>query len=475
VIRAPGKTRLQELAIVLAAAGGAILAMAACSSAERRDRVDAPDAAGASLPEPSVEIEAGAPDATIQRPPFDPDDEPVTCTVTPCAVELVAGENHFCARMQDGTVRCWGDDRKGALGVGDAAGTSDAGASDAGDAGWRAVVVPGLVGTTQLSAGGTTTCAVGGDGGVTCWGGNDKGQLGLDAVTPVVDGERHPAPMPVALPSGAKRVDVGPAGACAVLTNGEIWCWGDNSYEQLARETESTVGVPGRAALGSLSIARTAGGTYSAFALATSGELVSWGAVGGVEGSASGRVASIGSDPFPLSLGLAPVSSFSVSSTRIVNGSYPTPRRGVAHACAIVNGDVFCWGDTLIGALGTGVHEAAELPRRALVASETAWPREVAAAGEITCLRLSDGSVECAGDNALGVLGKDPETTPFSVVFEPVDSLGAQAVRIAAASQTICAIVQGGSVRCWGGNPWNELGQGRNDDDPHPTPVSIAF
>ena len=53
----------------------------------------------------------------------------MVCQVTPCAVQLAAGDAHFCARMNDGTVRCWGDDKAGALGRGDpqdAGGAGDA-------------------------------------------------------------------------------------------------------------------------------------------------------------------------------------------------------------------------------------------------------------------------------------------------------------------------------------------------------------
>jgi alpha-tubulin suppressor-like RCC1 family protein len=453
---------MRRLLVLVTISGSALAAGVACSSSEEREPLSASEDSGSMPAEASTTIDTGAPDVVKQRPPFDPNDEPVTCTTAPCAIELVAGESHFCARMSDGTIRCWGDNEMGSLGV------ADAGLADAG---WRATSVADLAGATQLSAGGKTTCAVVADGGVACWGGNGTGQLG----TGNADGDPHPAAVAVTLPSSVVRVDVGPVGACALLGNGEPWCWGDNTYQQLARSPEGPIGAPAKAELGALAIARTAAGTFSSFAVTASGELFSWGAVAGIEGSVAGRLSSIGSDPLPLSIGLGPVSSLSISSTTLAPPSYPAPARGIGHACAIVLGEIFCWGDTRVGALGTGVHEPAESPRRALIASDTAWARQVAAAGETTCARLTDGEVECAGDNASGAMGRDPKTTPFSVVFRPVESLGARALRIATASHAVCAIVEDDKVLCWGGNQRNELGQGRNDDDPHPTPVPVAF
>jgi alpha-tubulin suppressor-like RCC1 family protein len=110
-----------------------------------------------------------------------------------------------------------------------------------------------------------------------------------------------------------------------------------------------------------------------------------------------------------------------------------------------------------------------------VVESEKAWPQQVAAAGDITCVRLTDGTVQCAGDNTWGALGKDPKTDPFSMFFKEVPSFTGHAVQVATAYRTVCALLQGGSVVCWGGNDNGELGQGTTDGDPHIIPASIRF
>jgi len=422
----------------------------------------------ASLPETGAVPDALAPDAPDTKPPFDPKDEPVVCAEEPCAVELTAGENHFCVRMSDGTARCWGDDARGSLG----------GPSPALDGGVHTVTVDGLTGAAQISAGGTTTCARLDDGGVVCWGGNDVGQLGRALDPPSVDDGAHPEIAPVALPSAATRVDVGVRSACATLTSGEVWCWGANSQRLLARDTDAGTGGPAPADLGALAITRTAAGTDTAFGITTTGELVSWGSTAGTNGSVSGRIASLSPDPRPVLIDVDGVTSFAVSSTTMYQpgGGFPRPpARGLAHACAVSKaGLLYCWGDSNAGAMGTGLPDVARLPTLAAVESDKAYPQQVAAGGEITCVRLTDGSVQCAGDDGLGALGRG-KAEKFSMFFVPATAFEGHAVRVATSRGAVCALVQGGSVVCWGSNLLGELGQGTTDDEPHPSPVPVAF
>ncbi len=452
-------------------------AMVACTSNESVEPAR-DDGGDSSLPDAGTvtpEVEASAPaDAAIERPPFDPADQPVTCAGTPCAVELVAGDRHFCARMVDGTVRCWGDNDRGALGIDDPGLSGQA--VDGGASAWTVPAVNDLDGVTQLSAGGTTTCAIAAGASVRCWGGNDYAQLGLGIEEVVLDEDRHPTPTPVELPSGAARIDLGPTSACAILDTGEVWCWGDNRKKQLARPVPSLAEAPGAGDLDGLSVKQVALGTSTGFAITTAGELVSWGAVAGAEGSVSGRETSLTPIHEPVAIGLGPVTSFSVSATTLYRGigTPLPPLQGIGHACAVVKGELFCWGDTHMGALGIGLAMSSILPRRALVQSDLAWPQQVAAAGDITCVRLTDGTVQCAGDNAFAALGRDP-TVRFSTGFAPVEGLDGHAVAVAAANQSVCALLKTGQVACWGNNQKGELGQGYLDVEAHPSPVLVRF
>ncbi|MBL0196101.1 MAG: hypothetical protein IPQ09_18120 [Myxococcales bacterium] len=117
----------------------ASLGFVACSSSVSRPPTPEQPALEAGRP-PVLGPDAQAPfDSSVPdvdpRPPFDPADEAVVCASTPCVVELAAGAAHFCARMSDGTVRCWGNDPNGELGgAAPPIVEPDAGAPDAGEA-----------------------------------------------------------------------------------------------------------------------------------------------------------------------------------------------------------------------------------------------------------------------------------------------------------------------------------------------------
>ncbi len=90
------------------------------------------------------------------------------------AVEIASGAEATCARLADGTVRCWGR-RAGSK-------TSDPRAL-------RPEAVAGIAGATRLVMGDAHACALTGGGQLACWGSNVFGQLGDGTV------ENRPAPV----------------------------------------------------------------------------------------------------------------------------------------------------------------------------------------------------------------------------------------------------------------------------------------
>lgn len=402
-------------------------------------------------------IEDAAPDAA---PPVD---EAVTCDVAPCPVEIVAGQTRFCVLMSDQTVRCWGDDTQGALG-------RDPG--DGGDAGAIAPVSPvqGLTQVTQLSAAGTTTCARSATGAVTCWGGNDSGQLALSTS----DYDRHAKPTAVTLTGSAARVDVGPRGACATLTSGDVMCWGANDQGQLARPLSVQIGGPTKIASQTGKIVQTAVSTNTYFAVDDTGKIASWGATTGAVGAVAGRVSSVSPDPLPGVLSLDSISSLAVSPWRDDFSPIDFSELGIAHACAIAHGKVYCWGQSSLGAMGFGVPFAFVTPTEALL-RDGANPIRVAVSTENTCLQMTDGTLQCAGDDSRGQLGRGADAGLFSDVFTKATAFTDHALRLAVSDNSTCVIVRGGKVMCWGGNSNGELARGTTDDDPHVTPAVVKF
>ncbi len=151
------------------------------------------------------------------------------------ATQIAAGEGHTCARLAKGSVVCWGRDEKGQLGSASAVPPSNPTAHPM----QRKMLAPPVVAVvipaldlTSLALGGNTTCGLRRDGSIACW-----GALAIDA-TPSIPGKKTP-PWPTPKPklvAGLKSVTTVALGgdhSCALLQDGSATCWGDNEKGQL--------------------------------------------------------------------------------------------------------------------------------------------------------------------------------------------------------------------------------------------------
>ena len=147
------------------------------------------------------------------------------------ALSISTGSGFACARLNDGTAQCWGHNIAGQLGLGN---TSTIGDDEPATAG--AVVLGTTV--SSLVSGDTETCAAFvSDGGWRCWGNNGNGELGYpDLTTRGSTATTTPAQLP-ALSFGTGRtataIFLGSVDACALLDDNEVRCWGLNASSQL--------------------------------------------------------------------------------------------------------------------------------------------------------------------------------------------------------------------------------------------------
>jgi alpha-tubulin suppressor-like RCC1 family protein len=204
------------------------------------------------------------------------------------AVQVSAGFDHTCARLTTNEVKCWGGNASGQLGLGDTAARGD-NAGEMGDA--LPVVNLGTTSgvpktATQVVCGGGFTCALLNTGEVKCWGNASVVPYGAgnkgDAANEM--GDALPA---VALGTGltAKAISAGNAYACALLSNNQVKCWGQNFGGELGQG--DTVARTTPAALGdalpvvSLGTGRTAKAIYAggsvACALLDTNQVKCWG------------------------------------------------------------------------------------------------------------------------------------------------------------------------------------------------------
>ena len=103
-----------------------------------------------------------------------------------------------------------------------------------------------------------------------------------------------------------------------------------------------------------------------------------------------------------------------------------------------------------------------------------AWPQRLSVGHEITCVRMTDGTVQCCGSNDKGRLGF-PSTTTHSSTFIAAGTFKGRAVKVATTNGSVCALVQGGTVECWGGNLHGELATAFPDEADHPETHEVAF
>ena len=149
----------------------------------------------------------------------------------------------------------------------------------------------------------------------------------------------------------------------------------------------------------------------------------------------------------------------------------PAPPRlaaGGGHTCAVMgNGAVQCWGNDGSGQLGDGlrIDRATPAPVPGLMG---AWA--IATGAAHTCVALADGRVQCWGDNRYGQLGDGTLRRRLS----PVEVRGVvSAVSVSAADHFSCALLRSGRVKCWGNNANGELGNGRTSLRRYSTPVLV--
>ena len=341
-----------------------------------------------------------------------------------------------------------------------------------------------------LTAGSNHTCAILANGTLRCWGLNALGQLGLGDNLARGDspGEMGLALPPVALGSNrtAAAVSAGTDFTCALLDNATVKCWGRNNAGNLGQGDFATRGdAPGQMGdalpavnlgTGRIATAISAGDSH-AWALLDNATVKCWGA------GASGRLglgdaATRGNEPGEMGDALPAVSLGTGRTATAISA-------GVNSTCALLdNGTVKCWGANTSGQLGYGdiaargdnANEMGDaLPAVNLGTGRTATG--IVTANNHSCTVLDNGTAKCWGSGSNGRTGLGNTTTIGDAPGEMGDALpainlgsGHTGTAITTGSNFTCVSLNDATRKCWGFNGNGELGQGNTTwlgDDPN--------
>lgn len=354
-------------------------------------------------------------------------------------VDVVVGDNHTCALRANGTIMCWGYNGDGQLGTNDALMRFSL----------YPVDVVGISDAVALSAGGNMTCAIKRDASLACWG------TGYMTTSP--NAETRWAPTVLAGIRDVVNVAVAPLGTCIKLTTGSVYCWGYN-----ASSVDFWIPLP-------------ATGTNSTYypRLYASGDVKAF-AIRNISPSDynrrfcqlryDGRLGCGGSNQQD-QLGIGSASNYNHTMYSVLGLGNQVSKFALSAqgGCAILTDQtVSCWGGTFgVPAVNYAVPE----PMQNVIGSSANRHYFVGVSGKVYGV----------GDNLNGVLGVNSIINPWNTLTEIPELFGA--TRIVSPdvppSQHGCAVLATGRIRCWGHNPWGQLGTGTQSGSY--VPVNIAL
>lgn len=392
--------------------------------------------------------------------------------------QLVGGAQHICTILDNSTVKCWGANSFGQLGQGHTNVLGDVGgAGEMGDA--LAAINLGTSRTAvAVAAGSNHSCAILDNSTLKCWGRNESGQLGLGHMNDLGDGASEMGDSLPAVSLGASRtaiaITAGSSHSCALLDNSTVKCWGRNNFGQLGQGHTNILGDAGGEMGDSLpaidlgtsrtAVAISSKNNYTC-ALLDNSTLKCWGYNGmGQAGQEHANNLGDGASEMGNSLPAINLGS-SRTVTAVATGNH--------HGCAILdNSTLKCWGYNATGQLGQGHTNnlgdgggemGDSLPTVNLGTGRSAL--QIALGQESVCAILDNSSVKCWGENIFGHLGQGHANTLGDGANELGDNLPAinlgtdrRAVQVVVGQYHACALLDNSSVKCWGMSSYLGLG-----------------
>jgi alpha-tubulin suppressor-like RCC1 family protein len=353
-------------------------------------------------------------------------------------VALAAGQTHVLAVRNDGSVWSWGGNASGQLG-------------NRGSGGWypTPMLIPGIPPVKAIAAGAQHCLAVGRNGTVWAWGGDNYGQLGQGSVG------NGPAPLQVPNLTSFDSVAVGGSHSLALRSDGTVWAWGSNADGQIGNGIVSATNVLQPVQVPNLTeMTSVAAGFGHSFALRGDGSVWSW---GNCVWSQLGNGSTSGNFPNP---------------GKVLNvENIVAIASGLGHGLALEqNGTLRAWGLNNAGEVGDDTSITHDLP---IPVPNLTDVLGIAASSESTTVVRGDGTVWAWGTNSHGQVGIGGLS--FTTIVSPGQVPGISGVKaVAVGALHTLALKTDGTVWAWGYNQSSQLGQGAvSADVPSPLKVTI--
>lgn len=395
--------------------------------------------------------------------------------ITP--VKIWSGGYNNCVKYDDNSLKCWGDGANGKLGTGATADLGDA-ATEMGTALGFMNLGTGRY-PKDMALGDNHMCAILDDDSLKCWGANSSGQLGLGNTSARGDnanemGDNLPV-VDVGTGRTVKKVAVGPTNTCAILDDDSLKCWGANTYGQLGKGNTITLG-DGAGEMGDSLTAINLGtgryatqvivGTSHACALLDNATVKCWGRSNRGQ-LGQGNTTSLGDGAGEMGDSLPTVSlSSTLTVVAIAGGSEST--------CAkMSDSSVKCWGRNNAGQLGQGNtttrgDSASEMGDTLAFSSlgTGLTATGLFAATQNVCVLTNTGVLKCWGLGTYGELGKGNTSTLGDGGSEMGDNLtaidtgGDTISQVSMGIYHVCIMNTSAQVKCWGRATNGALGSG---------------
>ncbi|MFK7873873.1 MAG: hypothetical protein AB8C84_12035 [Oligoflexales bacterium] len=396
----------------------------------------------------------------------------------PVPAGLSVGNYHVCARLTDGSMKCWGWNPYGQLGQGDVENLGDI-PSETGDGLAHVQLGTGRT-AIGMSSGYFDSCALLDNNQVKCWGYNYSGSAGQGHTDAIGDDASEMGDNLSAVDLGTNRtaleIDSSRYHNCARLDNNQVKCWGGNEFGQLGQGNISNLGDSASEMGDNLSVIdlgtnRTALevslGEYFSCVRLDNNQVKCWGK------NAAGQLGQGHTNP--LGDGSSEMGDNLAAINLGTNRTAIQISAGYDYACALLdNNQVKCWGTNFAGQLGQGHTNSlgdggSEMGDNLTVidlgTNRTATFIETGY--DNTCALLDNGELKCWGGNGYGELGLEHSanigdgSTEMGNHLNAVD-LGTNrtAVSVSIGRYTTCAQLDNNTVKCWGYNVFGQLGQG---------------